>query len=290
MRITNKVLSKGYLDDLNRNIQNMRKYQEQLSSGHEVRRPSDDPFKVARTMELNSSIAANDRYKSNIEEGIGWLETTDKALGQINDALQRVRELTIQAGGNYTKEQRQAIQKEIDQLKDHIREVGNTAYDGRYIFGGDKTTNPPFEADVASPSGITYKGSTNGLLREFSQGVAFTIDVPGNKFESVFNVLKDISDTLNAGDSPAGKLGDLDNEMDKILNLRAEVGAKSNRLDAMKSKNEEETFNMTELLSKTQDIDIAKKVMEYKVMESVYNASLQTGAKILQPSILDFLR
>lgn len=75
----------------------------------------------------------------------------------------------------------------------------------------------------------------------------------------------------------------------KFLILRAEVGAKSNRLEAMSSKNEEETYNMTELLSKTQDIDIAEKYMEYSTMSSVYTASLKVGAQILQQSILDFL-
>jgi flagellar hook-associated protein 3 FlgL len=72
--------------------------------------------------------------------------------------------------------------------------------------------------------------------------------------------------------------------------MRADCGAKSSRLNAMKEKNDDETYNMTELLSKTSDIDVAKKVMEYKVMESIYTASLQTGAQILQPSLLDFLR
>lgn len=288
MRITNKVLVKGYLSDLNVNLQNMKKYQEQLSSGREIRRPSDDPFKVARAMELSTAISANERYKSNIDEGIGWLETTDKALGQINDALQRVRELTVQGSSDtYDAAQRKSIQKEIDQLKEQIVQIGNTAYDGRYIFGGDKTTNQPF----ANNSGtVTYTGSANGLVREFSQGVTMDVATTGDKLMNIFSVLTDISNDLGSDKSPGDHLVELDTEIDNILNLRAEVGSKSNRLNAMNDKNEEETYNMTELLSKTEDIDIAEKVMEYKVMESIYTASLQTGAKILQPSILDFLR
>lgn len=287
MRITNKVLVKGYLSDLKNNLQNMKKYQEQLSSGKEIRRPSDDPFKVARSMELNSSISANERYKSNIDEGLGWLETTDEALGQINDSLQRIRELTLQGSTDtYDATQRQAIQKEIDQLKEQIMQIGNTAYDGRYIFGGDKTVNQPF--DISSGT-VSYNGSTNGLVREFSQGVTMDIAITGNKLMNIFSVVSNVSDALSNGNSPGDYLGDIDDEIDNVLILRAEVGAKSNRLEAMSSKNEEETYNMTELLSKTEDIDIAEKYMEYSTMSSVYTASLKVGAQILQQSILDFL-
>lgn len=292
MRITNRALVKGYLSDLNTNLQNMRKLQEQLSSGREIRRPSDDPFRVARTMELSTGISLNERYQKNIDEGIGWLETSEIALGQMGDVIQRIRELTVQGGnGSYNEAQRNPIKLEIEQLKEQLIQIGNTAYEGRYIFGGDKTTNPPF---IKENGEIKYIGSENNLLREFSQGVTMGIGVSGNSFNNLFvskdNVVDKIINKLNNNESPDGILGELDSAFDGILNLRAEVGAKSQRLKAMKEKNDEETFNMTELLSKTADIDIAEKVMQYKVMESVYTASLQTGAKILQPSLLDFLR
>ncbi|TDT50622.1 flagellar hook-associated protein FlgL [Fonticella tunisiensis] len=299
MRITNRVLVKSYLSDLTANLENMKKYQEQLSSGKEVRRPSDNPFKAARAMELTTSIAVNERYKANIDEGIGWLETTDVALGQMNDALQRIRELTVQgSNGTYDSTQRYSIQKEIEQLKESLAQIGNTFYDGRYIFGGDKTTEPPFKIVDGK---VIYQGSTNGLKKEFSQGVIMDIAINGNKFandskiqpadeDGVFKVISEIINDLANNKSPSDRLKELDEQIDNILKLRAEVGAKSNRLNAMKSKNEDEIFNMTELLSKTVDIDIAQKIMEYSVMESIYTASLQAGAKILQPSLLDFLR
>ncbi|MBZ4663105.1 MAG: flgL [Caloramator sp.] len=299
MRITNKVLSKNFLNNVRINLEEMQKLQNQLSSGHEVQKPSDDPFKVARTMELKASIAANERYKKNIEEGIGWLDTVDVALGQIGDALQTVREKIIQSGnGGYTETEMHALKKHIEQLKDQIMQIGNTSYDGRYIFGGDNTTEPPFVKDASG--NVLYKGSTNGLKKEMSFGVYIDVSVKGSDFNEtgsnsqgevgLFKVITDIVNKLNNNQSAADELGNLDKEMDNILKIRAEVGAKQKRLEDMMQKNDMETFNMTQLLAKTYDIDIAQKVMEYKVMESVYQASLQTGAKILQPSLLDFLR
>lgn len=297
MRITNKVLTKNFLSNLRVNLEEMQKYQDQLSSGHEVRKPSDDPFRVARTMELKASIAANERYHTNIQEGVDWLNSLDEALEQIGEAFQTIREKIIQgSNGAYTKDERLALAKQIRQLKEHIMDIGNTAYDGRYLFGGDKTTNPPFKMDNGK---VIYQGSKNGLFKEMANGVIIDISVKGSDFandpnnaieDGLFATLSNIIDKLENDQNPSDLLGKVDEHFNNLLRLRAEVGAKQKRLEDMLSKNETETFNMTELLSKTYDVDVAKKVMEYKVMESVYTASLQTGAKILQPSLLDFLR
>lgn len=308
MRITNQVLVKGFLSDVNTNLQNMKKYQEQLSSGKEVRRPSDNPFKVSRAMELRTGIMVNDRYKNNIEESIGWLDTTETAMGQLTDSLQRLRELTVASGnGSYSIEEQTAVRKEIEQLKESIANIGNTSYDGRYVFGGDKTTNPPFkitsDTSVAGSDAkkVMYEGSESGIVKELSQGITIDVAVTGNLFTDgqddtasseggIFAVVNGILDKLVKGETASSELEKLDEQINKALRIRADVGAKSNRLEAMMSRNEDETFNMTELLSKTEDIDLAEKVMQYKVAENVYTAALQTGAKILQPSLLDFLR
>jgi flagellar hook-associated protein 3 FlgL len=263
----------------------MQKLQNQLSTGREINKPSDDPFKTARSMELTTNISANDRYASNIDEGIGWLETTDETLGQIGDALTTIYEKTVEGGnGAYGEDERNALKDNIDQLRQQIIQIGNSVYDGRYIFGGDKTTDSPFNLDG------TYNGSNNGLIREFSPGVTMDIGTQGGAFADAIGVIDNIISDLSINKSPVNNITDIKNSIDKILTLRSEAGSKTKRLEDMKSKNETETFNMTELLSKTADIDVAEKYMEYTVAENVYTAALQTGSKILQPSLLDFLR
>lgn len=403
MRITNKILIKGYLSDLTRNLNNMQKLQEQLSSGKEIRRPSDDPFKVARAMELTSDIASNERYTKNIDEGIGWLQTVESSLGQMTEAMQTIREKAVAGGnGSYGEDEKNAIMNYLVELKGHLVDIGNTSFDGRYIFGGDNTTDTPF---VNIDGNVVYKGSDRGLIREFAQGVKMDIGYTGDNFTSLFgnteiteggislgknttikktgtpinedkiyevkvaetdktgkvtkisikigetetdfditypltetvnvasnsvnlngdgdnlfveingitlNIGKDLSnkkgdvysfnsettvnvldkmiyELKNGGDS-SKYLGEIDSKFNEVLRIRSEAGARWQRLNDMKAKTEEEHFNMTELLSKTSDIDLAKKVMECKIMENVYTASLQTGAKILQPSLLDFIR
>ncbi|MBC7335470.1 MAG: flagellar hook-associated protein FlgL, partial [Clostridia bacterium] len=74
------------------------------------------------------------------------------------------------------------------------------------------------------------------------------------------------------------------------LQLRAVYGAKSNRLRLALDRNFESKINMTELLSRLEDVDLAKISMEYSIQQYVYQAALATGAKVIQPSLVDFLR
>ena len=293
MRITEKMLTRTYLNDLSNNLETMKKLQEQMSTGKEINRPSDDPFKYARSLELNSSITANERYESNIEEGTEWLKTTDSTLGELNTVLQRARELTVQASnGSNSATERNSIEQEISQLKDEAVQISNTTFNGKYLFGGDKTITQPFEKDASG--NVLYKGSNTGRKIEFAQGVIMDVatlgsDISGTVSPNIFETLDNIINNLNSNTSPGDSLDDLDTNINNIINLRAVAGAKENRLDSMKTKNEDENLNMTELLSKTEDIDVAQKYTEYSTAENVYTSCLKTGAKILQPSLLDFL-
>lgn len=303
MRVTNRTMLNNYLNNLNRNLRQMSKYQDQLSSGKEIRRPSDDPFKVTRSMSLHTSLNQNDQYLRNIEDSIGWVDITDSALGNLGDVMNRLRELMIKGSndGALADSDSSAIKDEMVQLIEQVVQIGNANYDGRYIFGGQNTTEPPFRMDTSGGGNIiVYDGDSNMLKREISQNVVIEVNIPGEWIMNSKDGSLDLAGTLNGiitaienGDSSqlgGTLLEDVDVHIDNFLALRSEAGAKANRLEAAKMKNEEESFNMTELLSKTEDIDFAEKIMQYMMMENIYLASLSTGAKIMQPSLLDFLK
>ncbi len=312
MRITQGMMVNNYLHNLNKNYTNLGKLQMQLSTGHKVSKPSDNPFVVTRTMELKSSIAANERFKKNIEEAKGWVDTQEMALGQINDALQKARELTVQgATGSLSESDKLAVAEQIKQIREQIVDIANTSYDGRYIFSGTNTTTKPFE--ITEDGKVQYNGSTEELDKELSQGVSLNIGISGKDFfkanytqkdpnasstdtEGIFFTLNNIIASLEGkptnpeGQSTSSLLGVLDNNMENISTIRSDTGAIQNRIEDMYNKNESETFNMTTLLANTYDVDLAETYMQTKVLESIYQASLNVGARVLQPSILDFLR
>lgn len=333
MRITNGMLTTSFLSDMNKNLRNMSRIQNQMTSGKEVGKPSDDPVKVTRAMRLNSDIQANTQYKTNIENASNFLDSTDTALGQIGSVLSSINERLISAGNAaYGSDERTAIKNAINEQIGQFTQIMNTSFDGKYLFGGTRVTDKPVAIstygannnnyiDFANQAGtplvwdgvaspipdasaiVDYKQISSDLCLEVSQGVTMNYNVVANDVlqfkdktgasKDLREIFKNILDHLDSGDTNSlttSDLTDIQATTNNVLRLRAEVGSKQNRMDDAKSKNTEDNFNMTEILSKTEDIDIAEKTMQFATLQTVYTASLQTSAKVIQPTILDYLR
>ena len=302
MRITNNTLTGNYLRNLNRNLKQMQKYQNQLSTGKEVSKPSDNPMLVSRIMGLDSNVRLNEQYGRNIDDSLGWTDTADGALNVVSNTMLRARDLLVYgANGTLSHTDRQALKDEAVMLKEQLVQVLNTNYDGRFIFGGQDTTEPPFSIDVNGA--MKYNGDDVNLQREIAQGVTVEIPTDGSRVVTADKITGDNKDlsilldkvisALDTDDTTALSeelLGDMDVHIDNVIRFRSKMGAIYNRLEAAEERNNSENLSMTELLSQSEDIDLAEKMMEFSVMSTVYQASLSTGAKILQPSLLDYIR
>lgn len=307
MRVTNRMLNNNVIRNINRNLENMARTQEQMSSGKRVNRPSDDPIVVARVLAFKTSIAANDQYKKNMEDAKGWLDASESALSMATDVLQRARELAVYgSNGTMPPESMDALGKEVDQLRDEMMQVANTSYGGRYIFGGSQTTATPFEKisntnDPYYP--VKYNGDSAALNWEIAPGVTISVNENGDQIfmqainngsatESIFKLLNDLSAALHGGTATdvSATLNKFDQAIDHILNIRATLGAKSNRMEMAMSRLDDTQIGLTQTMSKLEDIDLAETVMNYKTQKNVYLASLSTGAMVLQPSLIDYLR
>lgn len=280
----------------------MQTYQNQLSSGKQVSRPSDDPYLVSKIMSLENNIMQNKQYNTNIENALSWVQTQDSALSNVTSTLQRVRELIVYgANGSLADTDRAAIKDEVEMQIGQLADILNTNFDGRYIFGGQKTGDKPF-----SPN-LEYKGDHTNILREISKDVITEIPTAGSKItqlDSSYNIniegnedlgtfLKNVVTALNDANTDAlsgDLLGDMDQHLDNVIRVRSQIGAVYNRLESAKERNEAENLNLNSLLSQRQNVDVAEKYMEFSNMNAVYQASLSIGAKILQPSLLDYLR
>ena len=312
MRITNSTLTTNYLRNLTRNLEHMQKYQNQLSSGKVVSRPSDDPLLVSKIMDLNNNILQNKQYNKNISDSIGWVRTQDGALNNATATLNRIRDLMIYgSNGSLSETDKLAIYDEMEMKIQELVDVLNTNFDGRYIFAGQKTLTQPF-ASVDDGNGnpvLKYNvenGSENNLTREISKGVTIELITSGkaivtangatdankNLGELLNNIVKALKgeDGLGTEELSGEYLADLDKHIDNVLQIRSKIGAIDNRLQAAEERNKSENLNLNTLLSEREDIDIAEKYMEYSVMKTVYLASLQVGSQILQPSLLDYIR
>lgn len=290
-------------DNLNYNLQavmrRMHEHNHQLATGRRVRHPSDDPVAVESIMRLKSLVSETEQYLDNVRDGLSWLSFTDSALSQIGEGLQRARELAVYGvTGTLTPQDRETIAMELELIRADILETGNARMIDRYIFGGNRTDQPPFVDDNGTPVYQGSPGKNSGshggtVAYEVSPGVMVEIAVHGDDaILPALEALDRLSAALRADDSDEinAALGDVDDALQELLLWRAEVGARMNRMELARERLSENRENVTSLLSDKQDIDVAETIMKLKLEENVYRSALAVGARILQPTLMDYLR
>lgn len=296
MRVTNNMLISNMMRNLNSSLKRMQRVHNQMSSGKRFSMPSEDPVGVARSLKLRADLNENRQFKKNAEDALSWLETTENALMQIKEVLQRVREQAVQgANGVLSPEDCQKIAEEVVQLRNQLVSIGNSTYAGKHVFAGYKTNqapvglNPDGSLNYAGDDGkIMYQVGVSDILQ--GNMTAQEIFRPGGK--DMFKDMQDFIDALNIGDSGTvgSMIGDIDVHMENILAKVAEVGAKVNRMKLVVNRLEDDYLNFNKLLSQTEDADMAEVITRLKSEENVYMAALAGGARIIQPTLVDFLR
>ena len=302
IRITNGMLINELKYNLNNNYTNMDKYQRQLATGRKINLPSDNPAGLVKSLRLRTNLVEGEQYLANINEGINFMETTDAALGNLNSILQRIRELAVNAAnGTNDDSARKAIADEIKELTDQITIVANTSYGSKYIFAGTNVTQQPCQED-SDPDTFKWTGNNEALQLEIGVGVKLTINLTDSSMNNFFvgngtdpgviDFCRGLVSDIETGDLDAvnAALTTADKFIDNLLTARSTIGAKVNRLELQQSRLDSTQISYTSLLAQNEDADIAEVIMNLKMQESVYRASLSAGARIIQPSLVDFLR
>ncbi len=290
------MLSSNSLRNLSESYRRMGKYEDQLATGKKINKPSDDPVVAMKGMYYRSNLTEIEQYKRNLSELYLWMENSEAGIDQANSALQRVRELTIQ-GQNDTNspDDRKAIAREIEQLQQSLAATANTKIGGRYIFHGTDVMKPVVTSEnpVEVADNLT-SDKINNYQIEVSRGVFMKANVnPGNVFnQEMFDTVQKIQEQLESPD-PQGMdqlLEDLDKVMNTLSAERSELGARYNRLEMVETRLGQQEVMATKILSDNEDADIERVIMDLKSQESVHRAALSVSARVIQPTLMDFLR
>jgi flagellar hook-associated protein 3 FlgL len=297
-RITSSMITRGVLADLNDVATRMSNTQRKMATGKQLTRPSDDPFAVGRAIGLRTELEGLKQYRTNTAEAQAWTDASDTAMGTLTDIVHRSRELLTRGGNNTaTANDRAIIADEIDQLINSAKEDANAVQAGRALFSGTATGVKPYNM-----TSDTYNGDSGDVVRTIGPGISVVVNVRASDIlgdgtdGKMLNTLRDISKHLRGGtaaDQTALNTTDftsLDRSLDDLLNARAQVGAVANRLAAADDRLADLELSSQELLSNTEDADMAATLVDYSMQQSVYQSALRAGAGIVQASLLDFLR
>lgn len=296
VRVTQSMINTQLLTNLNNNLKRLDNMQNQLSTGRRINQPSDDPVGISFSMRYRTELESNDQYQRNTNDAQSWLDYNDTVLGQAGDMIQRARELTVQAAnGSNPPEALQSIESEIKQINDQLVQIGNSQFNGKYVFNGQKTDVPPY-TNATADSDTTDNGS---IQYEVGTGVKIGVNIAGNSVfgspadaDNLFKTMKTIMSDLDSNNFQGltDSIGLLDSRTDVFLQMRSDIGAKQNRIDLTDNRLKDINTNITSLLSKTEDADMPQVITQLKTDENVYQASLSAGAQIIRPSLMDFLK
>ena len=294
--------------------------QAEISSGKRINSMADAPTNAKRILDLRSASATVTQFRRNVDSARARLEPTEAALSALTDILTRLRELAVSA--DIEEPQFNLIKPEVEQLYDGMLQLANTRTTHGFIFGGFETDAAPFTkvgdfvdgvVDEATPDpDVVYSGD-GGIVRiQIGEATTIEVNVPGAAvFEGDFtapagtdpgrvdlfdlvrefrNRLEDPTNPAFAVPGPGEVIDELDTALDQILELRGRIGANLSRLDITESQLQSLEIVQEAERSSLEDVDLISASTELAQRENIYQASLAVTARVLQPSLLDFLR
>ncbi|RDW16517.1 flagellar hook-associated protein FlgL [Oceanobacillus arenosus] len=306
MRITQSMISNNMLKNLTNSYSQLDTYMNQLSTGKKINKPSDNPVLAMNAMGYRTELLKVEQYQQTTNEVHNWYDNTDAALNQATQAMQRLRDLAVQASSDtYGENERKNVAEEVKQIKLDLIDIANTKVNDKYIFNGTNTAKAPIERLSANPDtwNISYNDAAyqfKSVEIEVSDGSSLQANVDGNKVFGSIDGEKDLFSTIDdfiaklEGDDSLGNLdeslGEIDSSIDNIINARADLGARMNRLELVENRLSEQEIVATQTMSNNEDIDYAEVITKLITQESLHRAALSAGARIIQPTLLDFLR
>lgn len=299
MRVTQSMLSNNMLRHLMNSQGKMDKYLEQLYTGKKIRRPSDDPVIAMKGMNYRSQVVEVEQFKRNTAEVHNWMDNSEAALNEAIHTMQRMRELAVQASnGTYTEDELRNIREEVEQLREHLIDLANTNVNGKYIFNGTNTTEPPIVLDGTTGEITSYPESTTPVNIQVYSGITIPANVPGEDvfnqelFENIDRLIGHLDSDPDA-DEPieiGNSLEELDTSIDQLINARADLGARMNRLELIENRLDQQEIIATRTMSENEDVHFEEAITNLITQESLHRAALSAGARIIQPTLIDFLR
>ncbi|WP_067922433.1 flagellar hook-associated protein FlgL [Alicyclobacillus shizuokensis] len=304
MRITQGMLNQQMLYDLENNTQRLSQLQNEVATGQRINSPADDPIGVGFVMRYNSDIAYYQQYQSNANAAQGFLNYTDTVMNQAIQVIQRARDLAVQgASDTMAPSDREALASEVDQLYQQLVTIGNSQYNGQYIFNGQQTNIAPYPTTGAE-NATTDTGS---ILYDLGDGIEMNVNTPGSQFfgdavaatdagkgasDNAFDLLLSLSTALKNDDGQAVSqlLGQFDSRLDQMTAAQANVGARLDRIQFEQNRLSDLVNNFQSLLAGVQDADMAQTITDLTTAQTVQQASLAVGARIIVPTLVDFLK
>lgn len=254
MRLYHNLASLNLYRNNVRNLKDQSKALDRISTGNKINSAKDNPNKIGQSEFMRIQIRGLQSAQKNLQDGASMIQTADGALSSASDALIRMKELVVASGnGAYSDDERNAISKEIESLKEHINSVANNTE-----FNGVKLLNTDGVTDNNAPKSFNLSSGANvGDVISIPLYNITTDVLKDEKGNSLSNI--DLSDPSKIDEN----MSVVDAAIKEINSIRSKYGSIQQRLEST-ADNVISTSNTIEKAeSRVRDADIAQEMMEF---------------------------
>ena len=296
MRVTDLMMGSLLTSDLQNVQTQLLQTQAQMASGHRINVPSDDPIGAENVVQWQNAIDQNAEYQNNAKDGVAWLQQSQAAMQAAINLAQQVRTLAVSTStGTMTSQEYQTIAQQVQALQASLLATANTKVGDHYLFSGHQTTTAPF---TVAGTAVSYVGGTGQATREVSPGVRIPVTVDGNAtftplFSAIAAILNDLAGTgspSNVASTSTGDLATLDSALGTLTNAEGQAGAYMQQLQSAQGHLADLGVSLQQLKAGVLDNDLAKSVVQFQQLQTGYQSALAVGAKMIQPTLANYLR
>jgi flagellar hook-associated protein 3 FlgL len=303
MRITQNMMSRAVVVNLNRQAGQMLERQNIIATQKRLQKPSDDPAGLKRVLDYRKTLDSITQYQENIDDAQHWIEVNDLNLEFGENVVDQVKGLAETYGNTGSSPQeRQMAADELKQLYDQLMETANAKQGDNYMYGGYQTGTAPFTRD--DDYNATYHGDDGSVRFMVDPDAEISMDADGrNIFQkaadggvNVFDILKDMIDGLENPDVDAGcaqvqdRLNLLDDAQAQIRSKRVENGVKSYSLDLARNHWTNLEYQVQQAVGDIENADVSQAAVELKSLQVAYDSTIATAAELIQPGLVNYLK
>jgi len=297
-RVTSYSASTLMLSNLYTSQRALATSQQQMASGKKIQKASDGPAEAVASLDTRAKLRRSTQLDRSAGRAKEWLQASDGATQSIVDGINQARSLLVQANsGTLDNTARTSIANQLIQIRESLLGTANTAVLGRPIFSGTAAGSAAYDTTGA------FVGDTTGVSLPIASGVTIRVSRTGPEVfgmanatdpanGDLFQQLSSMATSVAANDTAAiaNGLNSLDAAATRVAGIQVELGSKLNQIDDLRSAAQAQDTELTSFQSSLEDIDYAELSVKLKTQEASYQAALQVTARVIQPSLLDFLK
>ena len=307
MRVTQSGFYNSAVAQMNEQQAKVYKTQEQLASGKQMTKPSDDPAAATAANNLRSQMAENNRFQSNLDRVMSTMQMQETAVTSAVEQLTRIKTLSVQGANDaFSESDRKSIAIEMREIISGLVDVGNMRNtDGAYLFSGYNQQQAPF-TDVGGE--VSYRGSHDYQQVMVDEGRLMEIGVPGSDvFGSVqhkdpetgelssidfFQTLNNMVSALESGDGDAvrGMNDKVGSVLEHAIVQEANIGARMSRVEGLQGTLEQRDFTFLQLQSQLEDLDYVEAATRLSNESLALQAGQQSFTQISGLSLFNYIR